>query len=75
MERDGIQGVILCCTELPMLIQKEDVAIPIFNTTENHVNKIVDRILMDEECWGTHSIKNEKQVGEQLTSPLALLLV
>ena len=50
VKRDGIQGMILGCTELPMLIQKEDVSIPTFNTTEIHVNKIVNTILMDEEC-------------------------
>ena len=50
VKRDGIQGVILGCTELPMLIQKEDVSIPTFNTTEIHVNKIVNTILMGEEC-------------------------
>ena len=32
-----------------MLIQKEDVAIPTLNTTEIHVIKIVNTILMDEE--------------------------
>jgi aspartate racemase len=50
VKRDGIQGIILGCTELPMLIHKEDIAIPTFNTTEIHVNKIVDTILMDEGC-------------------------
>ena len=49
VKRDGIQGMILGCTELPMLIQKEDVFILTFNTTEIHVNKIVNTILMDEE--------------------------
>jgi aspartate racemase len=45
VNRDKVQGLILGCTELPMLIQKEDVAIPTFNTTEIHVKKIVDMIL------------------------------
>ena len=45
VKRDGLQGLILGCTELPMLIQKEDVAIPTFNTTDIHVKKIVDTIL------------------------------
>lgn len=47
MNRDNIQGVILGCTELPMLIQNEDLTIHLLNTTEIHVNKIVDTIFMD----------------------------
>ena len=53
VKRDGIQGIISGCTELPMLIHKEDIAIPTFNTTEIHVNKIVDTILMDKEYYKT----------------------
>lgn len=45
INRDDIQGVILGCTELPMLIKKEDLNIHQLNTTEIHVNKIVDTIL------------------------------
>lgn len=44
INRDHIQGIILGCTELPMLIKKQDLAIHHFNTTEIHVNKIVDMI-------------------------------
>lgn len=44
INRDHIQGVILGCTELPMLIKKQDTTIHLFNTTEIHVNKIVDMI-------------------------------
>jgi aspartate racemase len=47
MNRDNIQGVILGCTELPMLIQNEDLTIHLLNTTEIHVNKIVDTIFRD----------------------------
>lgn len=38
---------ILGCTELPMLIQNEDLTIHLLNTTEIHVNKIIDTIFMD----------------------------
>ncbi|WP_458415472.1 aspartate/glutamate racemase family protein [Schinkia sp. CFF1] len=44
INRDHIQGVILGCTELPMLIKKQDLTIHLFNTTEIHVNKIIDII-------------------------------
>lgn len=32
----GAQGIILGCTEIPMLISQTDVAVPTFNTTEIH---------------------------------------
>ena len=44
-EQDGIEGVILGCTELPMLIKPEDSAIPQLNTTEIHVEAIVEAML------------------------------
>jgi len=39
---DEVEGVILGCTELPMLIKQTDVTIPIFDTGEIHVNKVVN---------------------------------
>lgn len=39
------KGVILGCTELPLLIEQEDVSIPIFDTTKIHSNAIVNYIL------------------------------
>lgn len=41
-ERDGIDGLILGCTELPLIFKPEDLAIPQLNTTEIHVKKIID---------------------------------
>jgi aspartate racemase len=41
----GAQGVILGCTEIPILIKQEDVTIPVFDTTAIHVNAAVDFIL------------------------------
>lgn len=35
-EHIGAQGVILGCTEIPLLVKQKDVGIPIFNTTEIH---------------------------------------
>lgn len=46
-DRDGIQAVILGCTELPMLIKNEDLNIHSLNTAEIHINKIIDTIFMD----------------------------
>ena len=41
----GAQGVILGCTELPLLLKQEDAAIPLFNTTEIHAKAAVDYML------------------------------
>lgn len=46
--RDGIQAIILGCTELPMLIKNEDLNIHSLNTAEIHINKIIDTIFMDK---------------------------
>jgi len=37
----GAQGVILGCTEIPLLIHPEDVDLPLFNTTKIHAEKAV----------------------------------
>jgi aspartate racemase len=38
----GAQGVILGCTEIPLLIHQEDVSIPVFDTTRIHAEAAVD---------------------------------
>ena len=42
---EGAQGVILGCTELPMLVKGEDSAVPLFDTTEIHALAAVDLAL------------------------------
>ncbi|ARV13891.1 aspartate/glutamate racemase family protein [Polaribacter sp. SA4-12] len=34
--KSGAEGIILGCTEIPLLIQQEDVAVPVFDTTTIH---------------------------------------
>tara|TARA_B110000902_G_C14231511_1_gene559075 strand:+ start:502 stop:1191 length:690 start_codon:yes stop_codon:yes gene_type:complete len=34
--KSGAEGVILGCTEIPLLIQQQDVSVPVFDTTEIH---------------------------------------
>jgi aspartate racemase len=34
--QEGAEGIILGCTEIPLLIHQEDVTVPVFNTTEIH---------------------------------------
>lgn len=41
----GARGVILGCTEFPLMINQEDLEIPIFNTTDIHAQAGVDFIL------------------------------
>lgn len=45
MKEAGAQGVILGCTEIPLMIQKA--SIPVFNTTQLHAMSVVDDILCD----------------------------
>ena len=42
IEEDNIKGVILGCTEIEMLIKQSDLSIPIFDTTQSHIDSIVD---------------------------------
>ncbi|NNK87837.1 MAG: aspartate/glutamate racemase family protein [Flavobacteriaceae bacterium] len=41
-ESAGAEGVILGCTEIPLLITQEDVSIPTFDTTQIHVEYALD---------------------------------
>lgn len=38
---DGAQGIILGCTEIPLLISPEDVNVPVFDTTRLHVEEAI----------------------------------
>ncbi len=40
--KNGAEGVILGCTEIPLLIEPSDVSIPTFNTTQIHAEKAVE---------------------------------
>jgi aspartate racemase len=37
--KDGAEGVILGCTEIPLLIKQTDVKVPVFDTTTIHATK------------------------------------
>ncbi|CAL2104286.1 L-aspartate/glutamate-specific racemase [Tenacibaculum sp. 190130A14a] len=39
LEKQGAEGIILGCTEIPLLIQQKDVNIPVFDTTTIHASK------------------------------------
>lgn len=48
LRKRGAQGVILGCTEIPLLIKPEDVDLPVFNTTKIHAEKAVELALTRE---------------------------
>lgn len=39
---DGAQGIVLGCTEIPLLVKPEDIDVPLFNTTEIHALAAVE---------------------------------
>ena len=45
MEEDRVEGVILGCTELPLLFQGTPLPLPCLDTMELHISGIVDMIL------------------------------
>lgn len=47
LQRKGAQGVILGCTEIPLLIKQNDVKIPVFDTTALHVDAAIKMALQD----------------------------
>ena len=42
IQQNNIKGVILGCTEIEMLVNQSDLDIPIFDTTQSHIDSIVD---------------------------------
>ncbi|NQV19063.1 MAG: amino acid racemase [Armatimonadetes bacterium] len=43
--KKGAEGIILGCTEIPLLIQQEDVNIPVFDTTYLHATAAAEKAL------------------------------
>ena len=41
----GAEGIILGCTEIPLLISQKDIDVPVFDTTSIHAKAAVDYIL------------------------------
>ena len=37
----GAEGIVLGCTEIPLLIREDDVSVPLFDTTRIHAEKAV----------------------------------
>ncbi len=47
LQSQGAEGVILGCTEIPLLISKHDVEIEVFDTTRIHAEKAVEMALKE----------------------------
>ncbi|WP_245611625.1 aspartate/glutamate racemase family protein [Methanolacinia paynteri] len=47
LEEQGAEGVILGCTEIPLLVKQEDVDIPVFDTMTIHAQAAVDYALAE----------------------------
>lgn len=47
LQKEGAEGVILGCTEIPLLIQQINSPIPIFDTTKIHAEKAVEWALVE----------------------------
>lgn len=45
IEKNNIEGLILGCTEIEMLLKPCDVSVPLFDTTQAHINSAVDYCL------------------------------
>ena len=56
LQNQGAEGVILGCTELPILISKSDVAIPIFDTGKIHAHAAMEWSLLIND--GTIQLHN-----------------
>jgi aspartate racemase len=48
LEKEGAQGIVLGCTELPILIKQTDAEIPLFDTTQIHAKAGVDFALKND---------------------------
>lgn len=42
LESKGAQGIVLGCTEIPLLIKQSDTSLPVFNTLQIHAKAAVD---------------------------------
>jgi aspartate racemase len=47
LESRGAQGIILGCTDIPLIVKQKDYALPLFDTTALHARAAVDRALQD----------------------------
>jgi aspartate racemase len=54
--QQGAEGVVLGCTEIPLVIKQEDCVVPVFDTTKLHADAAVDFALRDTSILAYNSI-------------------
>ena len=42
LQKNGAEGIVLGCTEIPLLISQADAKVPVFETTKIHAHRAVD---------------------------------
>jgi aspartate racemase len=47
LETNGAEGIVLGCTEIPLLVKQKDVKLPLFNTLEIHADAVVNYAVED----------------------------
>jgi aspartate racemase len=40
--KEGAEGIILGCTEIPLILKQEDMDVPVFNSTQIHAKAVVE---------------------------------
>jgi aspartate racemase len=44
-DEDGIEAVILGCTELPLLLNSDNCEVPCLDSVEIHINQLIEQAL------------------------------
>jgi aspartate racemase len=60
LRKRGAQGIVLGCTEFPLIIKPSDISIPVFDTTRLHSQMAVDFILGKQ---GLAHVRPDQQVA------------
>lgn len=63
LQARGAKGIVLGCTELPLIIDQTDVALPVLDTTLLHSRLAVDFILGKELTWKRAEIGCQPVLG------------
>ena len=75
MRGEDVDGVILGCTEFGLLVNQEDLPIPMFDTAELHAKAAMDFALAPEH-GGFRSVRSEPRgFGQDLTEILDVVVL
>ena len=58
IEEQKVEGVILGCTEIPLLIKQRDVSVPVFDTCRIHAESAVDYALGTRDVFYTNQVSH-----------------